>query len=121
MLEVCGGNRTLAAQHLGITRQTLAKKVGSEGAGPEGRRRAPPGEATSAANDDYCAQVRRRIRRPADADHPPQRGQPTMSALVWTRSLPLMWPRWVSTVLMLIPKRPAICLFELPHTTRSKI
>ena len=26
VLEVCGGNRTLAAQHLGITRQTLAKK-----------------------------------------------------------------------------------------------
>jgi transcriptional regulator with PAS, ATPase and Fis domain len=29
VLDVCGGNRTLAAQHLGITRQTLAKKVGS--------------------------------------------------------------------------------------------
>src|SRR5579871_2158984 len=29
VLEICGGNRTLAAQHLGITRQTLAKKVGS--------------------------------------------------------------------------------------------
>ncbi len=28
VLEICGGNRTLAAQHLGITRQTLAKKVG---------------------------------------------------------------------------------------------
>jgi DNA-binding NtrC family response regulator len=28
VLEVCGGNRTLAAQHLGITRQTLAKKIG---------------------------------------------------------------------------------------------
>jgi two-component system, NtrC family, response regulator AtoC len=29
VLEVCGGNRTLAARHLGITRQTLHKKVGS--------------------------------------------------------------------------------------------
>jgi transcriptional regulator with PAS, ATPase and Fis domain len=29
VLEVCGGNRTLAAQHLGITRQTLAKKIGA--------------------------------------------------------------------------------------------
>jgi transcriptional regulator with PAS, ATPase and Fis domain len=28
VLEICRGNRTLAAQHLGITRQTLAKKVG---------------------------------------------------------------------------------------------
>jgi DNA-binding NtrC family response regulator len=28
VLEICGGNRTLAAQHLGITRQTLHKKVG---------------------------------------------------------------------------------------------
>ena len=45
----------------------------------------------------------------------------TMSALVWTRSLPLMWPRWVSTVLMLMPSRPAICLLELPQITRSKI
>jgi two-component system response regulator AtoC len=30
VLEICGGNRTLAAQHLGITRQTLAKRIGSE-------------------------------------------------------------------------------------------
>jgi DNA-binding NtrC family response regulator len=29
VLEICEGNRTLAAQHLGITRQTLAKKIGS--------------------------------------------------------------------------------------------
>jgi DNA-binding NtrC family response regulator len=29
VLDVCGGNRTLAAQHLGITRQTLAKKIGA--------------------------------------------------------------------------------------------
>jgi Nif-specific regulatory protein len=29
VLELCHGNRTLAAQHLGITRQTLAKKVDS--------------------------------------------------------------------------------------------
>jgi DNA-binding NtrC family response regulator len=35
VLEICGGNRTLAAQHLGITRQTLAKKVGSAEAGGE--------------------------------------------------------------------------------------
>jgi DNA-binding NtrC family response regulator len=28
VLEVCAGNRTLAAQHLGITRQTLARKIG---------------------------------------------------------------------------------------------
>jgi two-component system, NtrC family, response regulator AtoC len=28
VLEICGGNRTLAAQHLGIARQTLARKVG---------------------------------------------------------------------------------------------
>jgi DNA-binding NtrC family response regulator len=28
VLELCDGNRTLAAQHLGITRQTLAKKLG---------------------------------------------------------------------------------------------
>ncbi len=30
VLDVCGGNRTLAAQHLKITRQTLAKKVGAD-------------------------------------------------------------------------------------------
>ena len=35
VLEICGGNRTLAAQHLGITRQTLAKKVGSGDAAGE--------------------------------------------------------------------------------------
>jgi len=35
VLEICGGNRTLAAHHLGITRQTLAKKVGSGEAGGE--------------------------------------------------------------------------------------
>jgi two-component system response regulator AtoC len=29
VLELCGGNRTVAAQHLGITRQTLAKKIGA--------------------------------------------------------------------------------------------
>jgi two-component system response regulator AtoC len=29
VLDICGGNRTLAAQHLGITRQTLAKKIGT--------------------------------------------------------------------------------------------
>ena len=29
VLELCGGNRTAAAQHLGITRQTLAKKIGA--------------------------------------------------------------------------------------------
>jgi len=28
VLELCGGNRTLAAQHLGITRQTLTKRLG---------------------------------------------------------------------------------------------
>jgi DNA-binding NtrC family response regulator len=30
VLEICGGNRTVAAQHLGITRQTLAKKIGAK-------------------------------------------------------------------------------------------
>ena len=34
VLEICGGNRTLAAQHLGITRQTLAKKIGSSDDSP---------------------------------------------------------------------------------------
>jgi DNA-binding NtrC family response regulator len=29
VLELCGGNRTQAAQYLGITRQTLSKKLGS--------------------------------------------------------------------------------------------
>ena len=29
VLEICHGNRTLAAQHLGITRQTLAKRLGT--------------------------------------------------------------------------------------------
>jgi len=29
VLEICHGNRTLAAQHLGITRQTLAKRLGA--------------------------------------------------------------------------------------------
>ena len=29
VLELCGGNRTVAAQHLGITRQTLSKKIGA--------------------------------------------------------------------------------------------
>jgi two-component system, NtrC family, response regulator AtoC len=29
VLDICHGNRTLAAQHLGITRQTLAKRLGS--------------------------------------------------------------------------------------------
>jgi DNA-binding NtrC family response regulator len=29
VLEICGGNRTAAAQYLGITRQTLSKKIGS--------------------------------------------------------------------------------------------
>jgi DNA-binding NtrC family response regulator len=29
VLEICQGNRTLAAQHLGITRQTLAKRLGT--------------------------------------------------------------------------------------------
>jgi transcriptional regulator with PAS, ATPase and Fis domain len=28
VLDLCGGNRTLAAQHLDITRQTLARKIG---------------------------------------------------------------------------------------------
>ena len=60
---------------------------------------------------------------PEDArgQHPPQRGQPDDVGAGVDASLPLMWPRWVSTVLMLIPRRPAICLFELPQTTRSKI
>jgi two-component system response regulator AtoC len=29
VLEVCNGNRTVAAQHLGITRQTLARRLGT--------------------------------------------------------------------------------------------
>jgi DNA-binding NtrC family response regulator len=29
VVDLCNGNRTLAAQHLGITRQTLAKKLGA--------------------------------------------------------------------------------------------
>jgi transcriptional regulator with PAS, ATPase and Fis domain len=28
VLDLCGGNRTLAAQHLGITRQTLSRRIG---------------------------------------------------------------------------------------------
>jgi two-component system response regulator AtoC len=28
VLEICNGNRTLAAQHLGITRQTLSRRIG---------------------------------------------------------------------------------------------
>jgi transcriptional regulator with PAS, ATPase and Fis domain len=35
VLDLCGGNRTLAAQHLGITRQTLAKKLGPTPEGEE--------------------------------------------------------------------------------------
>jgi len=31
VLAICGGNRTVAAQHLGITRQTLTKRLGSSG------------------------------------------------------------------------------------------
>jgi len=31
VLELCGGNRTMAAQHLGITRQTLTKRLGGAG------------------------------------------------------------------------------------------
>ncbi len=33
VLELCDGNRTLAAQYLGITRQTLARKLGGGAAG----------------------------------------------------------------------------------------
>jgi transcriptional regulator with PAS, ATPase and Fis domain len=29
VLDICRGNRTLAAQHLGITRQTLGRKIGA--------------------------------------------------------------------------------------------
>ena len=29
VLDICRGNRTLAAHHLGITRQTLGKKIGA--------------------------------------------------------------------------------------------
>ncbi|HEY8925164.1 MAG TPA: helix-turn-helix domain-containing protein, partial [Polyangia bacterium] len=32
VLAICGGNRTMAAQHLGITRQTLTKRLGGGGA-----------------------------------------------------------------------------------------
>jgi propionate catabolism operon transcriptional regulator len=31
VLQLCGGNRTVAAQHLGITRQTLTKRLGGAG------------------------------------------------------------------------------------------
>jgi DNA-binding NtrC family response regulator len=31
VLAICGGNRTMAAQHLGITRQTLTKRLGGGG------------------------------------------------------------------------------------------
>jgi len=34
VLELCGGNRTAAAQHLGITRQTLTKRLGGAGDDP---------------------------------------------------------------------------------------
>jgi DNA-binding protein Fis len=30
VLDICRGNRSLAAQHLGISRQTLAKRLGAE-------------------------------------------------------------------------------------------
>jgi transcriptional regulator with PAS, ATPase and Fis domain len=30
VLDICAGNRTLAAQHLGITRQTLSKRLGGD-------------------------------------------------------------------------------------------
>ena len=30
VLDLCGGNRTVAAQYLDITRQTLARKIGGE-------------------------------------------------------------------------------------------
>ena len=37
VLDLCGGNRTVAAQYLDITRQTLARKIGSgDGAGDGG-------------------------------------------------------------------------------------
>jgi transcriptional regulator of acetoin/glycerol metabolism len=29
VLELCNGNRTAAAQHLGITRQTLSRRIGA--------------------------------------------------------------------------------------------
>ena len=36
VLELCGGNRTLAAQYLDITRQTLARKIGGGQGGGQG-------------------------------------------------------------------------------------
>ncbi len=37
VLDLCGGNRTMAAQYLDITRQTLARKIGSgDGSGESG-------------------------------------------------------------------------------------
>jgi len=36
VLDLCGGNRTVAAQYLDITRQTLARKIGSSDAGGDG-------------------------------------------------------------------------------------
>jgi len=35
VLVICGGNRTLAAQHLGITRQTLTRRLSLDDAEPE--------------------------------------------------------------------------------------
>ena len=34
VLDICGGNRTLAAHHLGISRQTLTKRLGGTGDEP---------------------------------------------------------------------------------------
>jgi hypothetical protein len=38
----------------------------------------------------------------------------TNSAAVWTPAFRIAAPRWLSTVLMLIPSARAICLLELP-------
>ncbi|MEZ4361171.1 MAG: sigma-54 dependent transcriptional regulator [Kofleriaceae bacterium] len=48
VLKSCGGNRTLAAQHLGITRQTLAKRLWLDRAANEGREASEDGDALSA-------------------------------------------------------------------------
>ena len=55
------------------------------------------------------------------ASAPQSEARRTSSAALWTCSLPLMWLRWVSTVLTLMPSLTATCLFVWPQMIRSKI